>query len=133
MSWISYSVGRFSGVHRWPVLGVPRGYGYPHSVPACPGLRIRELPIPTYYGDEICRVNGLLYAFNVLKLVVLARAQDLGIFYKRKFGVTPPDKFANYEPKLTYRGPHTMALEKVRDHSNGLSQSFRNHLTIPAS
>jgi competence ComEA-like helix-hairpin-helix protein len=25
MSWISYSIGRFSGVHRWPVLGVPRG------------------------------------------------------------------------------------------------------------
>jgi len=25
MSWISYLIGRFSGVHRWPVLGVPRG------------------------------------------------------------------------------------------------------------
>jgi hypothetical protein len=25
MSWISYLVGRFSGVHRWPVLGVHRG------------------------------------------------------------------------------------------------------------
>jgi hypothetical protein len=25
MSWISYPVGRFSGVHGWPVLGVPRG------------------------------------------------------------------------------------------------------------
>ena len=25
MSWISYLVGRFSGVHRWPVLGVRRG------------------------------------------------------------------------------------------------------------
>jgi len=28
MSWISYLVGRFSGVHRWPVLGVPRGLAY---------------------------------------------------------------------------------------------------------
>ena len=26
------------------------------------GLRIKELPITTYYGDEICRVNGLKYA-----------------------------------------------------------------------
>lgn len=26
------------------------------------GLRIKEVPIPTYYGDEICRVNGLKYA-----------------------------------------------------------------------
>ena len=25
MSWISYYVGRFSGVHLWPVLGVHRG------------------------------------------------------------------------------------------------------------
>ena len=25
MSRVSYFVGRFSGVHRWPVLGVPRG------------------------------------------------------------------------------------------------------------
>ena len=27
MSWISYPVGRFSGVHEWPVLGVRRGSG----------------------------------------------------------------------------------------------------------
>src|SRR2546422_6571626 len=29
------------------------------------GARIVELPIPTYYGDEICRVNGIRYAKNV--------------------------------------------------------------------
>jgi len=32
MSWISYPVGRFSGVHRWPVLGVRRGEDAPVSV-----------------------------------------------------------------------------------------------------
>jgi glycosyltransferase involved in cell wall biosynthesis len=26
------------------------------------GYRITEVPIPTYYGDEICRVNGIPYA-----------------------------------------------------------------------
>jgi glycosyltransferase involved in cell wall biosynthesis len=26
------------------------------------GYRIKEVPIPTYYGDEICRVNGIPYA-----------------------------------------------------------------------
>lgn len=31
------------------------------------GLRIVERPIPTYYGDEICYVNGMAYAFNCLK------------------------------------------------------------------
>jgi glycosyltransferase involved in cell wall biosynthesis len=28
------------------------------------GLRIAEVPIPTYYGDEICRVNGIPYALH---------------------------------------------------------------------
>jgi glycosyltransferase involved in cell wall biosynthesis len=28
--------------------------------------RIVELPIPTYYGNEICRVNGMKYAKNVM-------------------------------------------------------------------
>jgi glycosyltransferase involved in cell wall biosynthesis len=26
------------------------------------GYRVTEVPIPTYYGDEICRVNGIPYA-----------------------------------------------------------------------
>ncbi|RIL03105.1 MAG: hypothetical protein DCC75_13025, partial [Proteobacteria bacterium] len=28
------------------------------------GMRIVERPIPTYYGDEICHVNGIPYAFH---------------------------------------------------------------------
>ncbi len=33
------------------------------------GFRIHEVPIPTYYGDEICYVNGLRYAWDVAKAV----------------------------------------------------------------
>jgi hypothetical protein len=29
--------------------------------------RIVEVPIPTYYGDEICRVNGVPYAYQCIK------------------------------------------------------------------
>ena len=29
-------------------------------------FRILELPIPTFYGDEICHVNGLQYALECL-------------------------------------------------------------------
>ncbi|MGH7178118.1 MAG: glycosyltransferase family 2 protein [Tepidisphaeraceae bacterium] len=29
--------------------------------------RIQEVPIPTYYGDEICHVNGIPYAFNCVR------------------------------------------------------------------
>jgi glycosyltransferase involved in cell wall biosynthesis len=28
-------------------------------------LKIKEIPIPTYYGDEICYVNGMKYARNI--------------------------------------------------------------------
>ena len=31
------------------------------------GRRILEVPIPTYYGDEICRVNGVPYAWHCFK------------------------------------------------------------------
>jgi glycosyltransferase involved in cell wall biosynthesis len=30
------------------------------------GFRIAEVPIPTYYGDEICRVNGIPYAMHCI-------------------------------------------------------------------
>jgi 2-polyprenyl-3-methyl-5-hydroxy-6-metoxy-1,4-benzoquinol methylase len=31
------------------------------------GKKIMEIPIPTYYGDEICYVNGMRYAKDVIK------------------------------------------------------------------
>ena len=44
----------------------------PRSSWACSraGKRIVEVPIPTYYGDEICYVNGLAYARDVTADVV---------------------------------------------------------------
>ena len=42
------------------------------------GKRIVEIPIPTYYGDEICYVNGLRYAGDVTRDVLRYRAQKIG-------------------------------------------------------
>jgi 2-polyprenyl-3-methyl-5-hydroxy-6-metoxy-1,4-benzoquinol methylase len=42
------------------------------------GKRIVEIPIPTYYGDEICYVNGLKYAQDVVGDVVHYRLGKLG-------------------------------------------------------
>ena len=55
------------------------------------GLRIRELPIPTFYGDEICHVNGMKYAWDVFKATLLARVQPFHIFYDPKFDCKPAD------------------------------------------
>jgi glycosyltransferase involved in cell wall biosynthesis len=53
-------------------------------------LRIKELPIPTFYGDEICHVNGLKYAWDVFRTTVQAKVQRFHIFYDRKFDCLPP-------------------------------------------
>ena len=42
------------------------------------GMRIVEVPIPTYYGDEICYVDGMGYAADVTKDVVAFRLQKAG-------------------------------------------------------
>jgi len=34
------------------------------------GFKIKEVPIPTYYGDEICHVNGMKYAKDVFLAVI---------------------------------------------------------------
>lgn len=44
-------------------------------------LRIKEMPIPTFYGEEVCNVNGLKYARKILMSCLLFKAQDMGIFY----------------------------------------------------
>jgi 2-polyprenyl-3-methyl-5-hydroxy-6-metoxy-1,4-benzoquinol methylase len=41
--------------------------------------RIMEVPIPTYYGDEICHVNGLSYARDVAADVVRYRLRSAGL------------------------------------------------------
>lgn len=40
--------------------------------------RIVEVPIPTYYGDEICHVNGLKYAKDIIGDTLRYRFQKMG-------------------------------------------------------
>lgn len=75
-------------------------------------LRIAELPIPTYYGDEICRVNGMAYAWNVSKTMLRARLHLMSLFFDRKFDLAPPEK--TYDLKLGYESSHTAAIKAAR-------------------
>lgn len=52
------------------------------------GKQIIEVPIPTYYGDEICYVQGLKYARQVSIEVVKHRLKSMGFFASR---VTSPE------------------------------------------
>jgi 2-polyprenyl-3-methyl-5-hydroxy-6-metoxy-1,4-benzoquinol methylase len=76
------------------------------------GLVIMEKPIPTYYGNEICRVNGLKYALNVVRAVLKARLQEIGLFFDPKFDCALGEK-TRYFPKLDYTSTHSLAIETV--------------------
>jgi glycosyltransferase involved in cell wall biosynthesis len=54
------------------------------------GKRILEIPIPTYYGDEICYVNGLRYAKDVVKDVLEYRLVSMG-FGTAEWVPKPPE------------------------------------------
>jgi glycosyltransferase involved in cell wall biosynthesis len=78
------------------------------------GMRVHELPIPTYYGDEICHVNGMLYAWNVIRATLKSQLHALNIFYDSKFDCGPGhDANAYYELKIGYDSPHTAILDLV--------------------
>ncbi|MBI3654736.1 MAG: methyltransferase domain-containing protein [Acidobacteria bacterium] len=51
------------------------------------GLRIAERPIPTYYGDEICYVNGLAYAFNCIKSAMKYRLHKARVLHEPKYEI----------------------------------------------
>lgn len=53
------------------------------------GLRIVEVPIPTYYGDEICGVNGLKYAKDVVRSVLEYQLHQLGVSHHQEYEVEP--------------------------------------------
>jgi hypothetical protein len=70
------------------------------------GLRIIELPIPTYYGDEICRVSGMRYATDIMLAKLQSAAHRMGVLYKRRFD-TGPDDNSHYDVKLGYPSSHS--------------------------
>ena len=74
--------------------------------------RITEIPIPTHYGDEICRVNGLRYALDVVNASTVARLQNYGLVYRRNFDISAPDN-QHYLAKLGFVSTHSAALAEV--------------------
>jgi glycosyltransferase involved in cell wall biosynthesis len=78
------------------------------------GCRIVEVPIPTFYGDEVCHVNGMRYALDVARASTVAALMRYGLVYRRNFDVQSlrPDN-KHYEPKLDFVSTHSQALSDV--------------------
>jgi 2-polyprenyl-3-methyl-5-hydroxy-6-metoxy-1,4-benzoquinol methylase len=82
-------------------------------------LNIKELPIPTYYGEEISYVNGLRYALQVFIANIKAKVQKYGIFYDRKFNFKP-ENYDNYELKEKFDSPHKRTIDVIKEGSHVL-------------
>ncbi len=76
------------------------------------GLRIVEIPIPTFYGDEICHVNGVKYAWDIFKTMLRAKFHEMNLLYDRKFDVGQVE--LTYDLKLGFASSHTMAIDAVK-------------------
>jgi 2-polyprenyl-3-methyl-5-hydroxy-6-metoxy-1,4-benzoquinol methylase len=76
--------------------------------------RIVEVPIPTYYGDEICYVNGMKYAVDVTTDVVRYRLAKVGFLSDELGGVG-----GEYRVKDAQESSHGVILRWLEQLSPG--------------
>jgi glycosyltransferase involved in cell wall biosynthesis len=79
-------------------------------------VKVVELPIPTYYGDEVCHVNGMQYAWDVTKASIKARLIKFGIFYDPKYQLQGEDN-KNYVSKFDFSSTHSIAYSLIPENS----------------
>lgn len=72
-------------------------------------FRIREVPIPTYYGTELCNVDGLKYARDVLRSVWRYKQTCRSVSRAPEFA----EYFVHYPIKQTRHSSHEYARRMV--------------------
>lgn len=74
--------------------------------------RLHEISIPTFYGDEISRVNGIYYAFRIVRSCLLSRMNKLALYYHPKFDYDPESNYV-YQQKFDFPSSQQYALDAV--------------------
>ncbi|MHC4619269.1 MAG: glycosyltransferase [Planctomycetota bacterium] len=77
--------------------------------------RIKEIPVPTFYGDEVSRVNGIKYAVRIIRSCILSKLNKMGLYYHPKFDYQQSNY--RYEAKFGYASSQQFALDHVRPNS----------------
>ena len=75
-------------------------------------FRILEVPIPTYYGEEICYVNGVKYAKDVFRAVRRYKRCVRSVVRHPEF----EEYFVHYPIKHSKHSSHSYALEWAGSH-----------------
>jgi 2-polyprenyl-3-methyl-5-hydroxy-6-metoxy-1,4-benzoquinol methylase len=73
------------------------------------GFHIHEVPIPTYYGDEICYVNGLKYAADVARAVRRYHQTKRSVQQYPEF----QEYFVHYPIKTSQHSSHEFVKQAV--------------------
>ena len=64
--------------------------------------KIFEIPIPTFYGEQISSLKSIQYGFSILKTTIIFYLQKFGIFHDIKYSFSNNDGPSNYLPKLNF-------------------------------
>lgn len=75
------------------------------------GARILEIPMPTHYGDEECRVDGMKYAWNCIKSAVKSRLHQAGLFFQPNYEF-PESESRTYRMKSADTSLHAYILRQ---------------------
>jgi glycosyltransferase involved in cell wall biosynthesis len=73
--------------------------------------KITEIPIPVYYGDEICHVDGVKYAFNVMISTCRYRLHKLGLINAKEYAKDKPK--VHYSFKAHKHSSHQQIIDLV--------------------
>ncbi len=99
------------------------------------GFRILEVPIPTFYGDEICYVNGLKYAKAIVRSVYRYKATaravrsypeyaEYFVPYARKRGLYSSEYYAS---RLIASGQRILEIQNSEIDAEGNSAKLAQH------
>ena len=80
--------------------------------------KIVEIPIPTYYGDEICYVEGVKYAREIMWHTLVYRMRMMG------FGYSPSNITTPYEHKEDVNSSHGQLISHISTRPKGLLVDF---------
>jgi len=75
---------------------------------------LEEFGIPTHYGDEICRVNGAKYAWDVVRATVRFKLHQKGMLCDLKYRRLEPTRYE--EKTFMAYSSHALAMEIVRQY-----------------
>ncbi|MFZ1627273.1 MAG: bifunctional glycosyltransferase/class I SAM-dependent methyltransferase [Candidatus Moraniibacteriota bacterium] len=75
------------------------------------GAQIIEIPMPTHYGDEECRVDGMKYAWNCIKSSVKSRLHQAGLFFQPNYEF-PNNISRTYQMKSADTSLHAYVLRQ---------------------